>query len=91
MRERRLENDAHARSVLVCHPRRQERQGAVGLPDGQIRLASVVVHPDDGYPLATARVKWIADDHIIVLTMGSVLRVRPGLEKVIWVRPSDTR
>ncbi|MGF6727877.1 hypothetical protein P3T43_007274, partial [Paraburkholderia sp. GAS41] len=46
------------------------------MPDGQIRLAPVVVHSDDGYPLAKAGVKWIADDHIIVMTMGSVLRVR---------------
>ncbi|MGF6727878.1 hypothetical protein P3T43_007275, partial [Paraburkholderia sp. GAS41] len=41
---------------------------------------------DDGYPLAKAGVKWIADDHIIVMTMGSVLRVRVERANPIWRR-----
>jgi hypothetical protein len=56
---------------------------AVGLHDDQIRLAPVAVHADDVYPLATTRVKRIADDYIIAMMMGSVLRVRQGVAKVI--------
>ncbi|MGF6727882.1 hypothetical protein P3T43_007279, partial [Paraburkholderia sp. GAS41] len=44
---------------------------------------------DDGYPLAKAGVKWIADDHIIVMTMGSVLRVRVASVKPILLSRSD--
>jgi hypothetical protein len=67
------------------------RASTVGLPDDQIRLATVIVQSDDVYPLATTRVKRITNDHIIAMTMGSVLRVRLAGAKVILGAPSDTR
>ena len=91
MRQFRLDDDGHARSILACHPWRKMRQSAIGLPDSQIRLAPVIVHPDDGYPFTAARVKRIADDHIIAVMMGSVLLVRLALAKATLDRPSDTR
>ncbi|REG50917.1 hypothetical protein B0G80_7390 [Paraburkholderia sp. BL6669N2] len=62
---------------------------AIGLSDDQIRLAAIVVQSDDDDSLAAARVKWILNDRIIVMTMGSMLRVRPGREKVILEVQSD--
>jgi hypothetical protein len=72
MRQFRLDHDRHAGSILACHPRRKMRQSAIGLPDSQIRLAPVIVHPDDGYSFTAARVKRIEDDHTIAMMMGSV-------------------
>jgi hypothetical protein len=56
---------------------------AVGLPDDQIRLAAVVVQSDYDDSLAAARVERISNDYIIIVMMGSVLRVRLAAAKVI--------
>lgn len=58
--------------------------------DDQIRLTSVSVQPNDVDVLAETRVIRIANDDVVAMTMGSMLLARPALEKVIWVRPSDT-
>ncbi|WP_208458988.1 hypothetical protein [Caballeronia glathei] len=67
------------------------RTRTIRLHDDQVRLASIAIHTYDIDALAEARVKRIANDDVVALIMGSMLLVRPGLEKVIWVRPSDTR
>ena len=54
------------------------------------RLAAVVVQSDDDDSLAAARVKRILNDRIIVMTMGSMLRVRLALARAIWEAQSDT-
>lgn len=72
MRHFRLDDDRHAGSILVRHPRRKMRQSAIGLSDGEIRLAPVIVHANHCYPFTEARVKRIANDHIIVMMMDSV-------------------
>ncbi|KIG05023.1 hypothetical protein BurMR1_3688, partial [Burkholderia sp. MR1] len=72
----RLQNDRHTGGSLVSHPRRKMGASAVRLLDDQIRLAAVVVKSKDDDPLATTWVKRIPDDHILVMTMGSVLWVR---------------
>jgi len=54
------------------------------------RLAAVVVQSDDDDSLAAARVKRILNDRIIVMTMGSMLRVRLVPARVIWEAQSDT-
>jgi hypothetical protein len=56
---------------------------AIGLHDDQIRLASIAIHSNDINALAAAGVKRIADNDIVAMMMGSVLRVRPGQGKVI--------
>ena len=81
----------HSGRFLPGHPRRKMRAGTVELHDDQIRLTPVPVQPYDVDALAEARVKRIANDNVVAMMMGSMLLVRPGLEKVIWVRPSDTR
>lgn len=81
----------HLARFLPGHPRRKVRTRTIRLHDDQVRLASIAIHTYDIDALAEARVKRIANDDVVALIMGSMLLVRPGLEKVIWVRPSDTR
>ena len=83
MRDFRLDHDRHAGGILVSHPRRKIGASAVGLPDDQIRLAAVIVKSKDNDPLAATWVKRIPNDHIFVMTMGSVLRVRLAWAKHI--------
>ena len=56
---------------------------AIGLHDNQVRLASIAIHSDDINALAAAGVKRIADNDIVAMMMGSVLRVRRAVARVI--------
>jgi hypothetical protein len=60
---------------------------AIGLHNDQIRLASIAIHSNDINALTEAGVNRIADNDVIAMMMGSVLRVRPVAGKVIWDRP----
>jgi hypothetical protein len=91
MRQLWLRDHVHLARFLPGHPRREVRTRTIRLHDDQVRLASIAIHTYDIDALAKARVKRIANDDVVALIMGSMLLVRPGLEKVIWVRPSDTR
>ncbi|KDR39903.1 hypothetical protein [Caballeronia glathei] len=91
MRQLWLRDHVHLARFLPGHPRRKVRTRTIRLHDDQVRLASIAIHTYDIDALAEARVKRIANDDVVALIMGSMLLVRPGLEKVIWVRPSDTR
>jgi hypothetical protein len=63
---------------------------AIGLHNDQIRLASIAIHSNDINALTEAGVKRIADNDVIAMMMGSVLRVRPAGARATLEAPSDT-
>jgi hypothetical protein len=59
------------------HPRRQQRQRAIGLPDDEMVGASVTLRVDDHDRLAAARVKRIENPNLNRQTPGSMTPLRP--------------
>jgi hypothetical protein len=62
--------------TCFCHPRRQQRQRAIGLPDDEVLGAGVTLHAQDRNALAAARVKRIEDPNLDRRTPGSMTLLR---------------
>jgi hypothetical protein len=74
-------NKRLGRATRLGHPRRQQRQGVVGLPDDEMLSAGVALAADHHDPLAAARVKRIKDPNLKRRTPGSMTLLRPAAVK----------
>jgi hypothetical protein len=68
----------------VGHPRRQQRQRAIGLPDDEVSGAGVALYANDRNNFAIARVKRIEDPNFECRTPGSMTLLRPAPARAIY-------
>ncbi len=78
-------------STRVGHPRRQQRQRAVGLPDDEVSGAGVALYANDGNDFAAAWMKRIEDPNLYRRKPGSMTLLRPASAKAGWPVRSATR
>ena len=81
-------NEFARRPIRLGHPRRQQRQGVIGLPDNEVIGARMPPDADHRNEITRARVKPIRDPDFKRRTPGSMTLVRPAPAKRILPLPS---
>jgi hypothetical protein len=70
-------------SACFGHPRGQQRQRAIGLPDNEVVGAGVALHADNGDNFVAARMKPVADSNLSRQTPGSMTLLRLAQARAI--------
>jgi hypothetical protein len=71
-------NEFARRPIRLGHPGRQQRQGAIGLPDNEVIGACMPPNADHRDEITRARMKPIRDPDFKRRTPGSMTLVRPA-------------
>ena len=84
-------NEFARRPIRLGHPGRQQRQGAIGLPDNEVIGACMPPDADHRDEITRARVKPVRDPDFKRRTPGSMTLVRPAPARRISPSPSRAR
>src|SRR5207248_3647435 len=79
-----LDDNRPCASTCLGHPRRQQRQREIRLPDNEVRYAGVTPRTDYRDGFTAARVKRIEDPNLNRRTPGSMTLLRPASARRIW-------
>src|SRR5438067_1975176 len=82
-----LDDNRLCASTCLGHPRRQQRQREIRLPDSEVRYAGVTPRTDYRDGFTAARVKRIEDPNLNRRTPGSMTLLRPAPASRIWRSP----
>ena len=80
----RVHNQRRSRLSRFCHPRRQQHQCPIELPDDKVLTASMALQTEHCDGFATAGVKRIADLDFKTRTPGSMSLFQPASARRIW-------
>src|SRR5438067_13168689 len=86
-----LDDNRLCASTCLGHPRRQQRQREIRLPDNEVRCAGVTPRTDYRDGFTAARVKRIEDPNLNRRTPGSMTLLRPAAARAILRRPLASR
>src|SRR5205814_1375790 len=86
-----LDDNRPCASTCLGHPRRQQRQREIRLPDNEVRYAGVTPRTDYRDGFTAARVKRIEDPNLNRRTPGSMTLLRPAWANLGLLVPSVTR